>query len=501
MPCGCRCARYRPAFSGGLPFPLRVGADLARGLPPGSGAEALLLRRGLGILRRQGPRAAWDKARQYLRRRAPDDQAAPLMLSPTVRAAGLPVPGSVLAPCVLIVAELTLQQCAKYRVWQKQELFTRLGVACRVVDWRRPKDCLSAAATATQVILYRVPGYPQNLALIARLHALRLPMAWEVDDLIFDRGLFLHNRNVDSLDPEMREGILSGVELYRAAMLACGAGIASTPHLAAVMREAGLAEAMVVENALDEETLALASDLRQARDAAPARDVVLITYGSGTKTHDADFREAAPALLRALRERPSLRLRIVGELRLPADFASVAAQVEQLPPVPFARYMALLAESDIGIAPLEATLFNDAKSNIKFLESAILGVPSVCSPRAHFSDVVRDGENGLLADGEAAWFAALCRLADDAALRARMGAAASDTALARYAPEAVAHTQVAPLLARAPDERRQTDLRVLFANIYYAPRSYGGATLVAEEMAAAAARAWRYRRHYLHRPA
>ena len=481
----------RASFFWRLTLPLRLAADLARGLPPSASAEALLLRRAAGLARRQGVRALWAKIRQVLRRRAMLRRAVASRAqaasappsSGTPSSAGMPLPCTVLAPSVLIIAELTLQQCAKYRVWQKQELFARLGIPCHVVDWRRTDECLSAAACATQVILYRVPGYPAVLRVIEKLHALRLPVAWEVDDLIFDRGLFLHNRNVDSLEPGMREGILSGVALYRGAMLACGTGIASTPHLAQVMRDAGLAEAFVVENALDEETLSLAAGLRLERAAAPARDTVLVTYGSGTKTHDADFRQAAPALLRALQARPNLRLRIVGELTVPADFTTVAAQTEQLPPVPFARYMALLAESDIGIAPLEPTLFNDAKSNIKFLEAAVLGLPSVCSPRAHFTEAVRHGENGLLADTEDAWFGALCRLADDAGLRSRLGQAALQTALDRYAPDAVAHAQLAPLLASAPDRRVRKPLRVLFANIYYAPRSYGGATFVVEEMA------------------
>ncbi len=477
----------RASFFWRLTLPLRMAADLARGLPPSSGPEGQVLRQAAALVRREGLRALWARSRQSFRhrtmlRRAVAGRAAASTAAAQMVAA-MPLPATVLAPSVLIIAELTLQQCAKYRVWQKQELFTRLGVPCRVIDWRHTNECLSAAALATQVILYRVPGYPLVMRLIEILHALKLPMAWEVDDLIFDRALFLLNRNVDSLEPDMREGILSGVGLYRSAMLACGTGIASTPHLAQVMREAGLAKAWVIENALDEETLSLAAGLRRRREAASPRDTVLVTYGSGTKTHDADFRQAAPALLRALRARPNLLLRIVGELTLPADFAAVADQVEQLPPVPFARYMALLAEGDIGVAPLEPTLFNDSKSNIKFLESAVLGLPSICSPRAHFTDAVRDGENSLLADSEEAWFAALCRLADDAALRARLGAAALQTALTRYAPDAVAHAQLAPLLARVPDQRVRKPLRVLLANIYYTPRSYGGATLVVEEMA------------------
>ncbi len=499
----------RSSFFWRLTMPLRLATDMARGVKVDASPETQRLRRLAGMARREGLAPAWALLRRHLRRKQrpvalpaanPAVTAAPDAKSPQARPkrpAPLPPPGALMAPNVLIIAELTLQQCAKYRVWQKQEHFARLGVPCRVVDWRRTEECLSAAATATQVIFYRVPGYPHMLQLIATLAALRLPLAWEVDDLIFDRALFLHNRNVESLDPEIRQGILSGVELYRDALRACRTGIASTPYLAQAMRDAGLRQVRVVENALDAETLALAERLRSARAptlrATTPRAHILITYGSGTKTHDADFREAAPALLALLRANPAVRLRIVGELTLPPGLDSLPGQVEQLPPVPYARYMALLAESDIAIAPLEETLFNDAKSNIKFLEAAILGLPSVCSPRAHFKDVIEDGANGLLAQGEAAWLAALTRLANDAGLRARLGEAALQTAVARYAPEAVARTQVAPLLARLRDRRPpaagpQPDagrpaLRVLLANIYYAPRSYGGATLVVEEMA------------------
>ena len=470
-------------------WPLRLAIDLARGAPPGASADALRVRKAMTALRRgdlSGFAAQFGRAAAGLKasRKRPAAQA-PAPLAAAANGTVSRPPAEIIAPCVLIVAELTLPQCAKYRVWQKQEMVQRLGVACRVVDWRDAAQCLSAASLATQAILYRVPGYPVVLHLIERLHRLGVPVAWEVDDLIFDTALFLQNRNLETLDPELRHGILSGVTLYRDAMLACGTGIASTPRLAEAMRSAGLPSVSVLENALDAETLNVAAGLRASRatELAMPRDTVLITYGSGTKTHDADFGEVAPALEQLLRKRPSVRLRIVGELNLPPAFSMFGERVQHLPRTPYAHYLRLLADSDISVAPLEATPFNDAKSNIKFLEAAILGVPSVCSPRAHFTAVMRDGQNGLLADGYEAWFASLDALVADAALRARLGQSALQTALARYDPACIARDQVAPLLQRVPDRQRQTGLRVLFANIYYAPRSYGGATLVVEEMA------------------
>jgi len=461
-----------------LTWPLRLGVDIARGLPPTASADGLRLRRAIGVAKREGSAGLWRMWQRRQRFRARITESHPHEPQNTSRTA--PPPDTLLAPNVLIVAELSLQQCAKYRVWQKQEHFARLGMPCRVVDWRRTDDVLSAAATATLVILYRVPGYPETLRIIAAMRSLGLRLGWEVDDIIFDDALFLQNRNVDSLEPKLREEILSGVKLYRAAMLACDFGIASTPHLANAMQAAGLTETIVVENALDAETLSIAATLRTKRQAQHPPANRLITYGSGTKTHNADFLEAAPALLRVLQTRMDVKLRIVGELTLPETFAAIAERIERLPPMPFTQYLACLAESDVSIAPLENTPFNDAKSNIKFLEAAILGIPSVCSPRAHFRDVIADGTNALLAESEQSWFAALTALLDDPERRARIGAAALQTALSRYAPDALAHAQMPPLLP--PDHRKPAKLRVLFANIYYAPRSYGGATLVVEEM-------------------
>jgi len=467
--------------------PARLLLDLARGRAP----FGLPLRAGLARARAIAAQDGWTQAlrrsRAWLRRHRPG-KAELAGSAPAPRAdQDLPYrerlsepPGRTLAPNILIIAELTLPQCAKYRVFQKQAHFAALGMPCRVVNWHDIGACRAAASLATAAIFYRVPGFPPVMDLIEECRRLRLPLWWEVDDLIFDADEYLQNRNLARLDADLRKNILSGVPLYRAAMLACGRGIASTPRLAQAMRDAGLAEVHIVENALDAETLTLADRLRTP--ARPAREAVVITYGSGTRTHDADFAVAAPGLLAALRARPNLRLRIVGDLTLPPDFAPLADRVERVQKTHFAAYVAWLANTDISIAPLEDTIFNDAKSNIKFLEAAVLGVASVCSPRATFAAVITDGVNGLLAEGDAAWEAALLALADDAGLRARLGEAARLSALARYAPEAVAHAQVAPLLAGI-ERRPPAALRVLAANVYFWPKSFGGATIVAEEMA------------------
>lgn len=73
---------------------------------------------------------------------------------------------------------------------------------------------------------------------------------------------------------------------------------------------------------------------------------------------------------------------------------------------------------DIGLAPLEMTLFNEAKTDNKFRSYGAAGIPTVYTRIAHFVASVRDGETGLLVDNdESSWTAALERLIQDRQLR------------------------------------------------------------------------------------
>jgi glycosyltransferase involved in cell wall biosynthesis len=382
-----------------------------------------------------------------------------------------------IAPRVLIVAELSIPQCTKYRVMQKVEIFKAMGVPCTVISWTDALSCMTSIATHALVIFYRVPAYAHVMQVIEEAKRLKIPTHWEVDDLIFDRHLMEANAAVRGLDHAVREDLLNGADLYRTAMLACDHGIASTIGLRDAMLEAGVPDAIVVENALDEGTLLAAAGI----NALPALDDgnVRIVYGSGTNTHNVDFAEVAPALLAVMAKYPHVRFRLIGLLELPASFDAYQSRIERISFCVYPEYLRLLAECQISIAPLEKGRFNEAKSNIKFLEASSVGVPSICSRRSAFKSAIRHGVDGMLCDSEQEWVEALCALVEDKALRARLGAAATRTVLDGYHPASIGSRQLAPLLPR--DDRAETR-RVLTINVLYEPRPFGGATIVAEQI-------------------
>jgi glycosyltransferase involved in cell wall biosynthesis len=378
---------------------------------------------------------------------------------------------------VLIVAELSLPQCKKYRVDQKRDMINALGWDCSTVAWQDTDRVLSLLQTHSVVIFYRVPAFPDVLRCIEEAKALGLPHYFELDDLIFDLDDYAANPNLLGLDATAAKGLFDGAVLYQQALERCRNVIASTPYLAERMQQVGGGSASVIENALDGETIRVAAAAKRREHDGQVR----ILYGSGTRTHDADFASIATALQRVAADHPHVEIVLVGELNPPPPLLDLGQRLWQLPACPYPEYLALLAESDIAIAPLSPVRFNDAKSNIKFLEAASVGVPSVCSPRSAFAHAVRHNETGLLADTLDEWYAALTALVVAPELRRRMGEAARTDVLQRYSPDAIAQRQLAPLLAEhvhAPDPR----LHILQVNILFRPQSFGGATVVMEEL-------------------
>jgi hypothetical protein len=75
----------------------------------------------------------------------------------------------------------------------------------------------------------------------------------------------------------------------------------------------------------------------------------------------------------------------------------------------------------IAVAPLRDTPFNRSKSDLKYLEYAALGVPSIFSNVIPYSHSVRHEQTGLLAENTTdAWCEEILRLAYDSTLRERL---------------------------------------------------------------------------------
>lgn len=385
---------------------------------------------------------------------------------------------------VLIVAELSIPQCKKYRVDQKIEMLHQLGYESRVVSWQDLDLVRHQLQLHALVIFYRVPGYGNVLKIIKEAKRLGVPTFFDVDDVIFDEEILQNNKNLEKLPRKIYKDLIKGAILYKKALSSVDHIIASTATLGREMRKYNQGSLLyVIPNVIDSQLVEMAGKSNAIESIQNYDNSIKIVYGSGTSTHDVDFLEAAIALEKILKKFPNVKLFVHGVLELPETIKKFKEQVVCIPLCSAEEYYKHLSNYDISIAPLEKNIFNHAKSNIKFLEASIFKKPTVASRVAEFESVIDDGYNGFLADNENEWFCALEKLVVDAELRKEIGEKAHDKVLGEYSLENIAEKSFKPLLEKFIPKKKREKKRILFVNVLFNPLSFGGATIVVQEIA------------------
>jgi glycosyltransferase involved in cell wall biosynthesis len=401
---------------------------------------------------------------------------------------GAPLPASADGRVVML-ASYDLKVCTHYRIEQKEELFKLTGRPVEIFGLDEWREFISALPGAAAAIVFRLPAWPTVTRAIVAARKMDVPLYYEIDDLIFDAAEYPDTWESYGglLSREDYEGLLYGVPLFRAAIKMCDYGISSTTPLArAVEPLVRTGRVFWLPNGLDSRNQGWLDNppVRVRRDPS-----ILIAYASGTKAHNSDFNElAGPALVELLKRRSDVKLLLVGYLALDPAFDLVRDQVIRFDVVPGSEaFWSMLADADISFAVLKPTWATDSKSEIKWLEAAVLGIPSVVSETAMYREVLEDGEDALIVATPDEWLHALTRLVDDPELRTRIGAQARRKAAERYSLQANA-ARLEALLQPALDRRRPRPAgrqpgakpRILLANVWFPPQSVGGATRVVQ---------------------
>lgn len=320
---------------------------------------------------------------------------------------------------VLFVNGCDLPTLHRYRVEHQREQLEMLGVSTDEVHYCsvRPED----ADRADVFVIYRCPITDGVSSFIERLHTQGKMIYFDVDDLVTDTRYTDSLPVVRSMAQEDRAIFNDGVERNGRTLALCDGAIVTTERLA---KELGrVAPRVFINRNVASREMVRNSMLVHTLDKG-GRDDVLIGYFSGSMTHNSDFAQALPAILSVLDERSNVCLKVVGDLGIPDVLTPYADRIVRSEKVSWEELPALIASVDINLAPLEPTLFNEAKSENKWTEAALVKVPTVASNFGAFSDVIEDGENGFLCSTTEDWVDALILLIDDPSLRKRVGEAA-----------------------------------------------------------------------------
>jgi glycosyltransferase involved in cell wall biosynthesis len=308
------------------------------------------------------------------------------------------------------------------------------------------------------VVAHRVPHTPEFEKFTRRARDAGVEVVFDTDDLVFDPDGIEQIDAVALMSDAERDLFVDGVKRYRRSLALCDRVTVSTEALA---RE--------VEDAFPDKQVALCRNRvseamcegakRALAEERPRDRVVRLAYFSGTNTHRRDFAECVSALARILEAYPHVRLVLVGHIDLPRELAAYSARVDRHPFMDWRRLPALYREIDVNLAPLEGdNRFTEAKSELKYLEAALVGVPTVASRVGAFEVAIDEGRTGLLCGSSDEWFDVLRRLVENPDLREAVGRRARRDVLSRYSTRSAA----APLarvwceqIGRAADHARK----------------------------------------------
>lgn len=247
------------------------------------------------------------------------------------------------------------------------------------------------------------PGFQAQWLKLWRKHKL----IWETDDDLW---------NIDY--PNKR-----AVRVFTAEYLKAMEMCVRTAHLVTVTND-HLAEQMsrfnpnvaVVPNMIDSPLCDL---------VRPKREKVTIGWAGGD-SHSRDMRYLIVPLQKVLRATDAqvhtIGANFLSTMRIPEDRYRHSGWESRL--IDYYRTI----DFDIGLAPIEDTLFTRSKSYIKALEYGALGIPVIASDVGPYREYVEDGVTGFLVRKESEWIDRLMLLIEDESLREQMGQAAREKA-------------------------------------------------------------------------
>lgn len=296
-----------------------------------------------------------------------------------------------------------------YNIWQTLKNSSAFRL-CYFYENELPRVIPLLAHTAA-LLLCRTSWTPGIQAAIDSAKARGVPVLFDVDDRVFDLDclqLIASTLDVPLEDEAKRVYWLSYLSSIHLTAKQAEGFVTTNDFLGERLREKFGRPFVRIPNSLNEEQLAVSEELRRLRaETAPDGDFVM-GYFSGSPSHTNDLKTALPELIELLQRHDAMKLMIAGFMELPQELREpvAAGKVYVEPFVDFRMLQVLTARVDLNIVPMVENGFTDCKSELKFFESAVVGVPTCAAPVYAYANSIRDKETGFLcAQGQ--WYSTI----------------------------------------------------------------------------------------------
>ncbi|WP_172798470.1 glycosyltransferase [Pseudomonas alabamensis] len=298
------------------------------------------------------------------------------------------------AKAVIVTSAGTFNGSTRYRSLHLAEVLKNIEIeSVLLYASLRPEFFSEAILDATYVIFQRCFEEQGNIGEFLKLaKAAGKICVGEMDDLVFPE----HIETIGSVkggEWNLKEAlhVASGYEKLIKKMDQC---IASTPVLKSYIETTYKKPTLLLRNRVLPEIL-------RSPKQKEYRSLNLL-YASGTYSHKADFMMIEETLFELLSREPHLQLSILGAAQASERILALN-NVSSYPLLPYHAMLDFFAKHDVLLVPLEDTIFNRAKSTVKFIEAAAVGLPILASAVGEFNSCIAHRSNGLLAKSVDDW--------------------------------------------------------------------------------------------------
>lgn len=313
---------------------------------------------------------------------------------------------------ILFINGCMLPHPSRYRISHQIEQLHFCGFSCDEIWYELLK--FERLNLYRGFVFFRCPSTPLILEFINKARQLNKLVAYDIDDLMMDESYVKGIKYLKTLTQEELSLYMSGIRRNKETLQVCDAAITTTTVLANELRKF-CPTVFINRNVASEAMVKLSLDTMKMVTNKP--DQVTLGYFSGSITHNPDFELISSVIKRIMREKPHVILLVVGILSIPEDLKEFGKRIIVEPFRPWSELPEIIKKCDINLVPLEKTLFNEAKSENKWVEASLVKVPTVASKVGPFADMIIDGKTGILCDTEDEWYSKLNELINDSAKR------------------------------------------------------------------------------------
>lgn len=272
-------------------------------------------------------------------------------------------------------------------------------------------------------IFFRCPYTDEIGRFIKSAKELNKVVLYDIDDLVIDTKYTDTIKYLETMDREERDAYDRHVCSMQSVLRMCDAVITTTERLGEELSHY-CPKVFINRNTASEKMLSLSEKAYQKTRNSKDTGKVKLGYFSGSITHNDDFILILPAIARIMKEYSCTELHIVGILDIPKELKEFEGRIIAHPFVEWEDLPQLIASVDINLAPLETSIFNEAKSENKWVEAALVRVVTVASNVGAFQKMIKPDKTGILCNSTEEWYEQLKQLITDEKKRTEIANAA-----------------------------------------------------------------------------